>query len=693
MSAEWIWLSKEEYPEAQKADFGVSGSESPYAVAAFEKTVCFEDTPEKVRLSVSGDTLFRLFADGKFVGIGPASAGGDFLTEKPLPWQFINTYEVFPQGKNLTLFAEVQLGRQVLTEFTSTEGGFYLEGRAFYKDGREEAFGTDESWLCRKANEYPKASSFDNGKEKAPWRPAQKRPMRPRLEEAEIPMLDFVPIAFEGGAFFARTGEERLVELDKIYAATPEVTADGPAEIEITFFELPEQSGGTGKERIVFQKAGAYRSFRLYSVGGYRLKVLSAGEKTKITVTLWDTHYPVRETGSFRSSDREFDKVYDVARHTLMICRQTMHLDSPLHQELLACTGDYYIEMLMEAFTFGDLRLARLDLLRTAWWLEENDGRMFHTTYSLIWVVMLWKYYMLSGDLETVRACHAALVKLLDRFEGYLGENGMVETAPDYMFVDWVVTEGYTMHHPPKCLGQTVLNAFYGGALSHAARLAKAASFPEENTWKKAAEAFRPAFNYAFWDGEKRMYLDGLTTEGIVGQWQPENAAMKHYSRYTAALAVLYDLAPEGETENLLRLAAAEDSPLDPVQPYFMHFVLEAVAKCGAREKYAMPILSKWKKMVKTCSKGLQEGWIAPEPTYSFDHSHAWGGTPAAFLPQMLLGFEVLEPGMKKIRLSPSLLGLRRAEIEVPTPCGMLKVRMEEGKAAEVDCPEGLTVE
>ncbi|MCQ2446868.1 MAG: hypothetical protein MJ141_08305, partial [Clostridia bacterium] len=457
--------------------------------------------------------------------------------------------------------------------------------------------------------------------------------------------------------------------------------------LEISFFELPEQ-GENGRERVTFDKSGNYRSFRLYSVGGYRMKALS--DEADVKITLWNTHYPVKEVGSLSTSDPLLNKVYDVARHTLTICRQTMHLDSPLHQELLACTGDYYIEMLMEAFVFGDLRLAREDILRTAWWLEENDGRMFHTTYSLIWVVMLRKYYMLSGDLETVEACRPAINKLFDRFEGYMGEDGVIENPPDYMFVDWVVTEGYSMHHPPKCLGQTVLNAFYYGALSDAVNLADIASFPEKEKWEKAKAAFKPAFNHAFWDEEKRMYLDGLTSEGIVGQWQPENADLKHYSRYTAALTVLYDLAPEGERENLLRLAAAEESPLDPVQPYFMHFVLEAVAKCGAREKYAMPILSKWKDMVKTCDKGLQEGWIAPEPTYSFDHSHAWGGTPAAFLPQMLLGFEVLEPGMKKVRLSPALLGLEKAEIEVPTPFGMLSCRLEEGKETEFEIPGGM---
>ena len=45
---------------------------------------------------------------------------------------------------------------------------------------------------------------------------------------------------------------------------------------------------------------------------------------------------------------------------------------------------------LMTAFSFGDMRLAEFDVERTAELLRHNDGRMFHTTYSLIWVRMLY---------------------------------------------------------------------------------------------------------------------------------------------------------------------------------------------------------------------------------------------------------------------------------------------------------------
>ena len=97
--------------------------------------------------------------------------------------------------------------------------------------------------------------------------------------------------------------------------------------------------------------------------------------------------------------------------------------------------------------------------------------------------------------------------------------------------------------------------------------------------------------------------------------------------------------------------------------------------------------------MVEACSKGLQEGWYKPEEGYSFDYSHAWGGTPAYQLPAHLLGLEILEPGWKHIRLVPRLFGLEWAEISVPTPFGMLYCRLEKDKDPVLSIPSEIKAE
>ena len=76
----------------------------------------------------------------------------------------------------------------------------------------------------------------------------------------------------------------------------------------------------------------------------------------------------------------------------------------------------------------------------------------------------------------------------------------------------------------------------------------------------------------------------------------------------------------------------------------------------SGRDEYTLTVAKKWKQPVKDCSKGLAEGFIPPEPTYSFDHSHAWGGTPLYSVPQALTGLEIIEAGYEKIKINFNLI-------------------------------------
>ena len=161
--------------------------------------------------------------------------------------------------------------------------------------------------------------------------------------------------------------------------------------------------------------------------------------------------------------------------------------------------------------------------------------------------------------------CHKALSVLLERFQTYIGEKGILENPPDYMFVDWVVLEGYSMHHPPKCMGQTVLNAFYYKALVDAVTIAKRLGWSEASLWQERADKLHKAFHFNFYDEQKGMYIDGLSDAVAGSEWQPENVPMKHYSRYSNTLAVLYDLCPPTEHVRLVRLVAEEQTQLPQV--------------------------------------------------------------------------------------------------------------------------------
>lgn len=347
----------------------------------------------------------------------------------------------------------------------------------------------------------------------------------------------------------------------------------------------------------------------------------------------------------------------------------------------------------MTAFSFGDLRLAAFDVRRTAQLLRYHDGRMFHTSYSLIWVQMLWDVYMFTGETQLLIDCEDALTLLLKRFAAYLGENGLIENPPDFMFVDWLCPDGISTHHPPKALGQTCLNMFYYGALRTAAKVyAVLGEGAMSDRASRRADALQHCICEQLYDKERGLFFEGLNTptpEHLLGPFMPQNVENRYYRQHANILAAYFGVLDKDECRALVERVMHDDT-LGEIQPYFAHFLLEAVYRCGLRETYTRHILEAWKAHVRECPYGLAEGFHKPEPTYAFDHSHAWGGTPAYALPMALSGLEILEPGYRKVRLNPSLLGMREASVQIPTPYGIIGIRLQKGKSPEIIIPEGI---
>jgi hypothetical protein len=342
----------------------------------------------------------------------------------------------------------------------------------------------------------------------------------------------------------------------------------------------------------------------------------------------------------------------------------------------------------MTVFSFGDMHLAEFDLLRTAELIRNNGGRMFHTTYSLIWVRMLLDVYKFTGNKELLKKCEDALIMLLGLFETYIGDTQLIETSPDFMFVDWIYIDEISMHHPPKALGQTCLNLYYFAALGAAAEiygiLGETAMADDCLAKRKKLQA---AVNSLLFDKEKGMYFEGLNTPSEFDfsdwKWMVENVDKRYYLKQSNILAAYFGVCDKETARDLIHKIMSDECP-GGYQPYFAHYLLEAIYSNGLRDEYTLKVLERWKAPVAECPKGLVEGFIAPEPTYSFDHSHAWGGTPLYSLPKALAGFEVLKPGLEKYRVKPSLLGLDSATVRIPLKGEVLTIELKKDRETVV---------
>lgn len=693
--AKWIWLNADKYAEYRKSpvsQFDPYSGKCPFAVAEFQKVLKYEQEIKELRIDISADVKFWLYVNGAFVGQGPVGAGGDYGIDRPMPFQYYNTYRVYPGTDTVELLVMVQNVPTVLTDMSQGRNGMILSAEAELTDGTKREIVTDETWMARVNRQRYAVNKTDETVQPDLWTRAAvaenvwtlKKPDIRMLEEEEVVPSDFVPFTVEPGQM-----KELTCHFDKIYSVFHHIRVSGDTSyvIMVKDFERYEEKGSHISDLLVGNGDTDFRGLGMVSAGGFKVHVYNSGENPLQVERLsgYFTHYPVEKEGGFSCSEECLNKIYEMGRHALKICRQTLELDSPLHQENLGCAGDYFIASLMNYFTDGDTKLTRLDIVRIADCLKLYDGFMFHTTYSMIWIQMVYDYYLFSGDHSIFEEVSDAMEILLEKMHSYTEKEEIISNPPSYMFVDWLVVDGISLHHPPMALGQAVLNAFYYGGLVTAVKLFERMQKQELcSRYAQRAAVLKESFHRNFYDEQRGLYFDGHNTKHPTGPWLPENVDKRYFSWHTNSLAVLYDLAPAEEQVRIMETILNDLTLINP-QPYFMHFVLEAVHKAGLFEKYGIAQLMRWKDMTKF-EKGLQEGWYDMSG-YGFDYSHVWGGTPTYQLPAKLSGFEMLEPGYQKIRLKPRLYGLEYAQIRMPTPYGYIEIKMKQGEKPQVSVP------
>ena len=427
------------------------------------------------------------------------------------------------------------------------------------------------------------------------------------------------------------------------------------------------------------------------SVGVIHVRVSRVTTPVKIVdVSADTTSQPVAYAGAFACSDDALNALWKSCRWSTQICLQTWHLDSPQHQEPICDYGDYLIadRVAFDAFG-GSPALARQDLRKWAWVMQDRDYHTFHTSYTLLWLQALMQYYDYTGDLGTVKELSPYVFKLLGRFAGYRGRNGLISEAPNYMFMDWVNVAGFSAHHPPAVIGQGYLTAFYCRALTDAARVASLTgdTARARGYARTRAEAVT-AYNRELWDPARGLYRDGRPFQTSVkpNAWMPADADVQTWSAQNNALAVLYDIAPKGRQQAVVNAMMAQ-TPWN-VRPYFMHFVLAAIAHAGLFDTYGTVWMRKWRVNPATqTSLEMGDGG---------DLSHGWIATPLVQMSEHVLGITPASPAFGTVSIRPALCDLRWAKGRVPTPHGPVDVswrRAGDGLTLSLSVPPGTSAD
>jgi len=695
------------WPASRFADPGAKHR----AISHFRRTIELENVPEAVRLRVSADTRYRLWINSVLVARGPLEVGGGYgNTTMPGWWYYdcVEVADVLCRGSNV-IEAEVIGGPETWTDFSMGMCGFLLElwdasagvvlvstDRAWEVSSHHDGWRGSGLWdfgLLKRALQRWSPVRVLGHPDGQPWnlRPNRIGPLaevavfpgnivipfeehRARVQSARGLLVDGeTPTVIQPGApltFFAM--------FDRTWAGHLQIVADGPAgtRLEVSCQEIPgkdehelmRQTVVLDGERAVFESP-RYFSARCLRVcadippGGQPLRLFRLAINAR---TL-----PAEFLGRFESSDPKLDELWMTCRWTEQLCRQGIHLDSPHHQEPLGDHGDYLIEAAIDAYAFGEHSLTKADLERTQLYLAQHDTAMFHTSYRLLWVWMLHEYWMWTGDEHTVRHSLPQVRRLLEMFASYVGEEGLVSQAPDYMFIDWVEHGGFDLHHPPAALGMGSMTAFYVEALQRAADLEDAlgdAMLAREH--RRTAEQAAGAFRRVLWEERSGRFVDGVCGLSRVKphRWLPADPATPlPGTTHVNVLAVLAGIAKPEDQARLMQMCL-EPSAAPTPQPYFMHFVFEALERAGCYNALAPGLLARWYSLVRENPTSLKEMWDRG------DYSHAWSGTPLVQCGRRILGVRPTVAGCREMEIRPHPCGLGFARGAVPTPRGLVGV-------------------
>ncbi len=412
------------------------------------------------------------------------------------------------------------------------------------------------------------------------------------------------------------------------------------------------------------------------------------------SLRLVESTYPVVEEGTFRCSDLELEKIYDISRRTLKLCMEDTFTDCPLYEQTL-WVGDARSESLFAMSCFGAYDLVRrcirlggesLDRMPLVGSQVPSSRDDIIPAWSFMWVLSILDYCEETGDLEFVREVWPMLEKNLAGAESMLDPGTGLFSCSGWNLFDWSRT---------KCEFRIMLynSLFLVGALNAAIRLGGLRGEVEETAahWQEVRTALTAALNRV-WDARKLAWPDSIDDEGNPSE---------EISIHTSMLAAIYDAAaPEHRPEVRANVLSPRAELIPVASPFASLYYYEALEKLGVAGEILEAIRRDYRPMLQAGASTVWETFagafshVGGFPTRS--HCHGWSAAPLYYLPRLVLGIVPDGTGGRRFLISPRVSGIDFAAGSRPTVHGRIEVRWvksDRSLAIHARVPDGVEVE
>lgn len=468
--------------------------------------------------------------------------------------------------------------------------------------------------------------------------------------------------------FVSDSGSQAVVSIQ--YGESKEA-ADNEPYLGVNVLRIPPQGSAHGPK-------SAFR----YA----RIRFLAGGPSLQFkTIHLEDIYYPVKQEGSFESSDPLLNRIWETGAYTVHLCMQDDIWDAP-KRDRGRWMGDTDISGHVSDTIFFDHSLLKDTLSR----LIGDDPVQQHVNgipgYSSFWFTELQNYERHTGDAAYLRQVHTRLVQLLGLMDKeFNAQNQFIDRTGAWLFVDWAPElNGDT---PETRIATTM--EYARAYLAGASLLRQAGDNDTAAHFESRAAQLKQALQQSAWS----------QADGDFGpRWQ------------TNAMAVISGVANPSQYPSIWTrvLSHVGESTIRPnvITPYYGAYVLDAMAKMNHRADALKWIRQYWGGMIDEGATSFWEGydpaWPRSNPHanlqadnstgYFVSLAHGWSSGPTYWLMEQVLGIRPIAEGFTKTIIRPDLIDLKWARGKEPTPHGLLKVdiRNQNGMVAAIDLPEGV---
>ncbi|QNN44426.1 alpha-L-rhamnosidase-related protein [Pedobacter roseus] len=386
------------------------------------------------------------------------------------------------------------------------------------------------------------------------------------------------------------------------------------------------------------------------------------------SVSMLYEYAPVTERGSFKSSDAELNKIYDVAKYTFHLNTREFFIDG-IKRDRWVWSGDAYQSYLMNYYSFFDAPTVKRTLLAQ----RGKDPVTAHINtimdYSFYWFLGIYDYYKFTGDKKFVQDVYPRMQSLMTYIDGRKNKNGLLEWMPgDWIFIDWA-------DKLSKDGEVSFEQLLYARSLETMALCAKLANDTEGAAkYDQQAKELKAKIFELYWNQQKNALVHSR-----IDDKQTDNV-----TRYANMFGIFFDYFSPEQKLAVKANVLLNDKVAKITTPYMRFYELEALCAMGEQPYVLKEMKNYWGGMLKLGAtsfweeynpdkKGTEHLAMYGRP-FGKSLCHAWGASPIYLLGKYYLGVQPATPGYETYTIEPNLGGLVWMEGKVPTANGDIAV-------------------